>query len=179
MPSVDQMIEDILRREGGFVNHPLDRGGATNFGVTQQTLSRYLGRKASVEEVRNMSRDLAKTIYEQNYYLGPGIHRLPESIQPFVFDSGVNHGPRRAIRFVQNVCNDAGFGPIDVDGAVGPQTERVTKFAEKHMGEAFLAALIEERRNFYLLIVENNPSQEVFLRGWMNRIKEFEEELTA
>lgn len=174
MPGMDQMIEDIIRREGGFVSHPLDRGGATNFGITQQTLSHYLGRAASVKEVRNMSRDLAKAIYEQNYYLGPRIHRLPERIQPFVFDSAVNHGPRRGIRFVQHACNDAGFGPIDVDGLIGPQTIRAAAAADEHMKEAFLQALIKQRRNFYHLIVENNPRQEIFLLGWLNRIKEFE-----
>jgi len=179
MPSVDQMIDDIVRREGGFVDHPLDRGGATKFGITQKTLSRYLGRAATVDDVRHLSRDLAHQIYEQSYFLGPGMQRLPELIQPFVFDSAVNHGPRRAIKFVQNVCNDAGFGPIDVDGAVGPQTVAAARRAADAMGQVFLEALVEERRNFYHLIVENDPSQAVFLQGWLNRVAEFEPEVPA
>lgn len=179
MSSVERMIDDILRREGGFSEHPLDRGGATNYGITQRTLSRYFGRAATVREVRELTPDLARDIYEQNYYLGPGIHRLPDLVQPFIFDSAVNHGPRRAIRFLQNVCNDAGLGPVDVDGAVGPQTVDAARRAVEEMGPVLLAALIEERRNFYHLIVQADPSQEVFLRGWLRRVKEFETEAVA
>jgi len=179
MTAIDEMVDDIFRREGGFVNRSLDRGGATNLGITQRTLSRYLGRAASVEEVRNLTRDLAREIYEQNYYYGPGINKLPDPVQPFVFDSAVNHGPRRAIRFVQHVCNDAGFGPIDVDGAVGPQTLAAAASAQAAMGDVLLEALVEERRNFYLLIVRNDPTQRVFLDGWLNRLGEFEKEEVA
>lgn len=172
--SVDQMLKDVLRREGGFVNHRDDKGGATNMGITIGTLSRYLGRAATIGEVKNLRRDTATTIYKQNYLFGPGIDDLPNSIVPFAFDSAVNHGPRRAIRFVQAVCNAAGFGPLSVDGAMGPQTKGAADKAEQAMGLWFLAALAEERRSFYKLIVERKPSQQVFFDGWMNRLAEFD-----
>lgn len=172
--SVDQMIDDIIRREGGFVNHPADRGGPTNFGITQKTLSQYLGRAATVEEVRALQRDVAEDIYRKDYYVAPRIDTLPARIQPFVFDSAVNHGPRRAVRFVQQVCNQAGFGPLDVDGICGPNTRRVAAQADRVMGDWLLAALVEQRRNFYHAIVRADPSQDVFLDGWLNRIAEFD-----
>lgn len=178
MQTVEDMIRDVLRREGGYVNHPNDRGGPTNFGITLKTLSNYIGRAALVSEVKNMSPDLAADIYEQNFYYGPGIHKLPEAIQPFIFDSAVNHGPRRAIKFVQSVCNQAGYTPpLDVDGAMGPATRRGAIWAQTEMKSFFLQALLEERRNFYHVIVQNRPSQEVFLRGWLNRINEFEQDI--
>jgi len=178
MPSIEKMIDNILRREGGYVDHPADKGGPTNFGITQATFSRYIGRAALVKEVKNMDEEIAREIYERNYYYQPGINRLPESIQAFIFDCAVNHGPRRAIKFVQSVCNQAGREPpLSEDGAMGPNTRKSAEWAEANMGEVFPKALFEERRNFYLLIVENNPSQKVFLNGWMNRVKEFEEEL--
>lgn len=178
MPTVDEMIDDILRREGGYVNHPADRGGPTKFGITQKTLSAYIGRVALAKDVENMSEDLAREIYERNYFNGPRIDRLPEAIQPFIFDCAVNHGPRRAIKFVQSVCNQAGFSPaLDVDGAMGPQTRKAAEWAQQEMGDVFLKALLEERRNFYRVIVEHNPSQAVFLNGWMNRVNEFETEV--
>ncbi len=177
MPDIDKMIDDILRREGGFVDHPDDRGGPTKYGITIGTLSRYIGRAALRSEVENLSEDVARDIYERNYYIGPRIDRLPESIQPFIFDCAVNHGPRQAIRFVQSVCNQAGYTPqLSVDGAMGPNTLKGAEWADKEMGDIFLKALVEERRNFYYAIVEARPSQEKFLKGWLNRVNEFDRE---
>lgn len=172
--SVDDMIDDILVREGGFVDHPHDRGGPTNFGITQATLSGYLGKPVTREKVQNLNVDLARDIYETQYYIAPRINNLPEPIQPFVFDCSINHGPRRAIRFVQKVCNDAGFGPLIIDGVVGPATRLAADTALERMGDWFLAALVEERRNFYKAIVRNDSSQDVFMKGWMRRADEFD-----
>jgi lysozyme family protein len=172
------MIDDILRREGGFVDHPVDRGGPTKYGITQKTLSAYLGRAALTSEVNSLSEDVARDIYERNYYFAPRIDRLPGLIQPFVFDCAVNHGPRRAIKFVQSLCNQAGYQPLlSEDGAMGPNTRRAAEWAQREMGPVFLQALVEERRNFYRLIVRSDPSQQVFLAGWMNRANEFAEEI--
>lgn len=174
MRTVDELIDDILRREGGFVDHPSDRGGPTKFGVTQKTLSAWLGRPVSVDEVRNMEESTAREIYERDYYTGPRIDTLPEEIRPLVFDCAVNHGPRQAIKFVQRVINLAGFGPVAVDGALGPKTREAARTAQAEMGCLFNNAILEERRNFYRMIVARDQSQEVFLAGWMNRAKEFE-----
>ncbi len=174
MVSVEAMIEDVIRREGGFVDHPADRGGPTRFGITQATLSQHLGHAASVAEVEQLSLGQARQIYRRDYYQAPQIDQLPEAIQPFVFDSSVNHGPRRAIRFVQQVCNLAGFGPLVVDGVCGPETLRAAHDAARAMTDWLLAALVEERRNFYQAIVRDDPSQAVFLDGWLNRLTAFD-----
>jgi len=171
---VDRLIDDLIGREGGFVDHPADRGGPTKFGITQRTLSHYLGRAATVAELRRLDREVAEEIYRKHYYTAPRIDTLPERVRPFVFDAAVNHGPPRAIRFVQQVCNQAGFGSLDVDGICGPNTRRAAAEADRVMGDWFLAALVEERRNFYRTIVKADPSQEVFLDGWLNRIAEFD-----
>jgi lysozyme family protein len=172
--SVEAMIGDVIRREGGFVDHPADRGGPTKFGITQAALSRQLGRAATAAEVEGLSLDQARQIYRRDYYQGPRIDRLPERIQPFVFDSAVNHGPGRAIAFVQQVCNLAGFGELVVDGVCGPLTIRAAHDAAWAMKDWLLAALVEERRNFYQAIARADPSQAVFLEGWLNRLAEFQ-----
>ncbi len=175
MTDVAKLIDDVLRREGGFVDHPADRGGPTKFGITQKTLSDYIGRAALRSEVTNLSEDVARDIYERNYFYAPRIDRLPEPIQPFLFDCAVNHGPRQAVRFVQRVCNAVGRQPpLIEDGAMGPNTRRGAEWAQAQMGELFLAALVEERRNFYYLIVQMRPSQRAFLNGWLNRVAEFD-----
>jgi lysozyme family protein len=178
MPSIDEMINDVLRREGGFVDHPSDRGGPTKYGITIKTLSSYIGRAALRSDVENLSEDVARDIYERNYFVGPRIDRLPADIQPFIFDCAVNHGSRTAVKFVQSVCNEAGYQPpLDADGAMGPNTRKAAEWAQESMGGFFLKALIEERRNFYHMIVAARPSQEVFLKGWMNRVNEFDTEV--
>jgi len=173
--SVESMINDIIRREGGFVDHPADRGGPTNYGVTHKTLARYLGREITREDVRNLSRELAAEIYRRAYYLEPRIDALPAGMRAFLFDSAVNHGARRAIKFLQQVLNGAGFGPLGVDGLAGPKTRRRAKEADDAMGPWLFAALAEERRMFYRLIVERDPSQRVFFNGWMKRVAEFDQ----
>lgn len=172
--SVEGMIDDVIRREGGFVDHPADRGGPTKFGITQATLSRHLGRPATAREVAGLSDDVAREIYRHHYYEAPQIDRLPPRIQPLVLDAAVNHGAPRAIRMVQRVCVAAGFGPLRIDGVVGPRTRRVADACERAMGDWLVAALVEERRNFYHGLVARDPGQRVFLDGWLNRIAAFD-----
>jgi len=163
--AVAGLIKRVLKREGGYVNHPADRGGPTNFGITQKTLSAWLGRPATIQEVKSLTVATAIEIYAQLYYSKPRINKLPTQIQEFIFDSSVNHGPKRAVRFVQKICNLCRFGPLVVDGIVGPKTIRAAFAAQEEMGVWFLAALLEERRQF---------SQEVFRAGWLNRVDEFD-----
>jgi lysozyme family protein len=172
--SVEQLIDDVLRREGGFVDHPADRGGPTRHGITQATLSRHLGRSATVAEMRHLSQDVARDIYRRDYFEQPRIALLPARIQPVLFDAAVNHGPARALRFLQRVCNDAGFGPLDEDGIAGAATRAAAVAADQVMGDWLAAALAEERRDFYHQIVASDASQKVFLAGWLNRLAEFE-----
>ncbi|MEM7047234.1 MAG: glycosyl hydrolase 108 family protein [Pseudomonadota bacterium] len=170
------MIDDVISREGGFVNHPDDRGGATNYGITQATLSAWLGRRARLAEVQNLDIDTARAIYARRYLSAPRIDTLTQRIVPFVFDTAVLHGPRSAIRLLQRVLNRAGFGKVCVDGVIGPQTRKACEAADRVMGPYLLDALCEQRRAIYHRIVARNPSQKVFLRGWLNRLKHFKDE---
>jgi lysozyme family protein len=170
---IDQLITDVLKKEGGYVDHPADRGGPTKFGITQSTLSRFLEKAATIEEVKGLDIATAHDIYELHYYRAPRIDKLPDGIQPFVFDCAVNHGPRRAIRFVQRVCNDAGFGPLAEDGQMGPKTKAVASSCYETMQEWMLTALVQERQMFYGNIVAHDESQRVFLKGWLARARSF------
>jgi lysozyme family protein len=170
--TIEQLLEDILRREGGFVHHPADKGKATKYGITQRTLSKHLGHEVSVEEVKALDKELAKEIYKADYYYGPRIHTLPEELQAQVFDIAVNSGPRKAVSMLQEVLNMAGF-ECSVDGMIGPGTRKQAEAAQQAMGPLLNNALCEFREHFYRSIVASNPSQGVFLEGWLNRAKEF------
>jgi len=170
---VAEMINDILRREGGFVNHPADRGGATNFGITQRTLAAWRGTAVTVDDVRNLAKEEARRIYDSNYYSRPGIDRLPELVQPMVFDMSINHGPATAIKLLQEVLNDTG-NPCDVDGGIGDETIRCANKAALDLGDALVNKLVARRIALFQAIVEGDASQKVFLAGWLNRAREFE-----
>lgn len=176
MANYDAIINRILLEEGGFVNNPKDKGSATNFGITQATLASYLHRPVTVDEVRTLDVNLAKEIYISQYITGPRLDTLYEIDQHLadqVVDIGVNSGPRNAIKMLQRVVNSAGFGPIDVDGALGPGTRDAVDKAFSAMGDYLNNALVEERVNFYNQIVARDPSQGTFLAGWTNRAQSF------
>ena len=100
--TLDDMIAAVIRREGGYVDHPADRGGPTKYGITQATLSGWLGRAASANDVANMSEATARDIYKANYFIKPGFDAIPDpALQALMFDFGVNSGPAAATKALQ------------------------------------------------------------------------------
>ena len=170
--SVERMIDDILRREGGFVNHPNDRGGPTNFGITQRVLASWRQREVSVSEVRDMLLAEAKDIYRTEYCTRPKIDRLPALVQPVVFDMSLNHGPGTAIKLLQQVLNETGQA-CDIDGGIGAETLACAQAAAAAVGGALVEKLVDRRVAFFNAIVAGDASQQVFLRGWLRRANEF------
>jgi len=144
MHDVRRLAEEIVTREGGFVNDPNDPGGATNFGVTIHTMRRLgldLNGDGQVDEadVRALSRAQAVDIFVNHYYHRPRIDALPPVLQPSVFDMHVNAGAN-AVRILQRLLVDMGYD-IAVDGAIGPQTVRAAQAAARaapdHIADAY------------------------------------------
>lgn len=96
MANFDACLAIVLRHEGGYVDHPRDPGGATNLGVTIGTLSQWLGRKATKDEVRALTVEKVKPIYKRNYWDAIGGDMLPAGVDLAVFDPAVNSGVGRA-----------------------------------------------------------------------------------
>lgn len=175
MLTVDQMIEDVIKREGGYVDHPADRGGPTKYGITQKTLDGWLNsldatiRKYWPVDVRHLKQKEAKTIYGALYYKDPGINQLPRRVQPLAFDAAVHHGPAQAVKMLQAACAQAGYDPGPLDGIVGTRTIEAAHRYDRAMLDDYLSM----RADFMRAIVARDPSQAVFLAGWLNRLKEF------
>lgn len=183
--TVDQMIDDLIEREGGFVNLAADRGGPTNMGITQATLDAWnrahperhkftpdeipedwkWGPNGFPLHVRDLSQYDAERIYRQTYYLDPKIDHLPEPWQPLVFDWAVHSGPATAIKGLQKLLR-----VIAIDGIIGPKTIA----AARDVLNSPLVDYLRYRREFCEALCARDPSQEVFLRGWLNRIDELE-----
>ncbi len=184
MPTLDQLAAEIVRREGGFVDHPNDPGGATRHGVTLHTLRRLdldLDGDGSIDadDVRRLTVEDAIAIFKDQYFRRPGLWRLPEPLHPSLFDMQVNAGAN-AGRLLQRVLNDSGFGPVTVDGVIGPKTAAVAHAAHSAMGPLLVDAYGIARRDYYYAIADARPKLRVFARrrdggkgGWIRRAEEF------
>lgn len=181
IPTIEEMLDTILKHEGGFVNHPNDRGGATNFGVTIREYGEWIGRPATIQDMKNMKKEEARDIFRKKYYTKPDIDQLtPAQLQPVVFDACVLYGPKRAIIFLQKIVNE--FGNVakkdqwetEMDGVLGPHTRKLVKeICDEYTWEDVNNAYVEERIRFCEAIVRNRPSQKVFLKGWTRRANSF------
>jgi lysozyme family protein len=170
--SVDKILWEIIRKEGGFVNHKNDRGRATKYGVTQSTLSNWIGREATIEDVKLLTKDDAFEIFYKLYYEAPNIDDLPEQIQPIITDMSVNHGPKNAIKMLQEVIKACGL-TIGIDGICGPGTAKTAAELWRMIGSDMINKIVMRRLAFYDAIVKNDASQKVFLSGWRNRATSF------
>ncbi len=159
------VIGGILRREGGFVDNAVDKGGPTNMGVTLATLSEWLGRPATVGELKHLSENEARSIYTSMFLAKPGLTTInDERLRSLVLDCSVNHGPLNAIKLLQRALG------VSDDGILGPATKQA--LFQSDFSRLYFR-LCAERVRFYGHILHANPSQTVFAEGWMNRVAEF------
>lgn len=172
---VQKLVGHVIGKEGGYSDHPADRGGPTRWGITQQ-VARAFGYKG---DMRTLPRDTAVAIYTRRYWTDIGLASVAE-IAPDVavemFDIGVNMGPRVAVEFLQrslNALNREGrnYPDIAADGAIGAMTIASLKHFVAKRGVIGLIVLLKAvmtlRAARYIEIAEENPTQEAFLFGWL------------
>lgn len=166
----NEIIDDILMREGGYVNHPADRGGPTKFGVTIKTLSAWRGRPQTAADVEALSEREAREIYREEYIVRPGFLAIEnEKVRSLVIDCAVLHGPKNAVKMLQQAAR------VFPDGIFGPNT----KAAVNRMTASVLyCRLCAARIRFIGDLLRRDQSQHVFAAGWANRVAEFIEEAT-
>jgi lysozyme family protein len=143
----DQCLDEVLRHEGGYSDHPSDPGGATNMGITRKTLARW--RKVSPWwnlpklAVAQLARDEAARIYRASYWERIKAGSLPPGLDLAVFDYAVNSGPDRAVRALQ-----VELGTV-ADGHIGPLTLEAVRVQIDNSGAGGLIdALCTRRLNF-------------------------------
>lgn len=183
MQSVREIAEEIVGREGGFVNDPDDPGGATKYGVTIHTMRRLRmdmdgDGDVDVADVRRLTKPEAVEIFIKHYFERPRIAELPKTLQASVFDMYVNAGGN-AIKILQRLLTQMHF-PCVVDGALGPNTIRAAmdawRVAPDHLADAYGIA----RRNYYFALADRRPASRKYARsraggkgGWIKRAEEF------
>jgi len=164
------IIKNTLAHEGGWSDHPSDKGGATNFGITLRTYQLAYP-NATKEDLRNLTLGEAATFYEA-YYDKFKVDAYPESIRDIVFDLFVNHSPKTAAKIIQRALARMG-APITVDGQIGPQTLSAADVAATHAPKEFRTALNDTRQEHFDKLIAKDPSQAVFKKGWKRRVDSF------
>jgi len=177
--NVEQLIGRVIGVEGGYSNHPSDRGGATKWGVTEQT-ARAFGYPG---DMRVFPRETAVEIYRKRYWTDPRLDRVAEqcpALAAELFDTGVNMGPGTAVKFLQralNVLNRRGrdWPDMAVDGALGSITLNALATFIEHRGAAGETALIKACDALqcvrYIELCEARAANEDFAYGWIaNRV---------
>lgn len=176
---IDQLIDDVIGREGGYSNHPADRGGATRWGVTE-AVARAHGYRG---DMRDFPRADAVEVYRRIYWIKPGFDQIATrapKIAAEMFDTGVNMGPGTATGFLKRTLNALNRGEVDYDDVGStPIIDAATLAAldafmakRGHGGEAILLKAIEALQGErYVHLAETRPANEAFLYGWLaNRI---------
>lgn len=168
------MIDRLIAREGGFADHPKDKGGPTKYGITLRLLQAWRRRQGlavpeTPTDVRTAMRALTKSEARQIYRVmfverwRLGAIASP-ALREHVLDAAVLHGPDRAVKWLQRV---AGVKP---DGIIGPRTAAALKAKKaRDISIAFAA----ERIRFIGRVISRNPAQAVFAQGWLARATMF------
>lgn len=178
--NIEQYLDDLIKREGGYVNNPADHGGATKYGITE-AVARANG---FIGNMKDLPLDVAKAIYKKQYWTSPRfdqVNTISSLVAEELLDTGVNCGTGFAKPLLQRALNllnnqgKAGFPDLVVDGVYGSTTLGALKtyLAKRGKdGETVLVRVLNIMQGQrYIEICERNPSQEQFFYGWIsNRI---------
>ena len=179
-------------REGGYVNDPADRGGETHAGISRRFHPGWAGWQIIDQIKRDHPEDfmkrvddserltqLAKDLYRQHYWAPIRGDEIPnQQIANKLFDTGVNQGVARSVKYLQEGLNllnrnQQNYADVDIDGRLGNQTlTTLGEFLQLENGRAdYLLKLMNlMQANSYIEIMRRDSSQERFARGWLNRV---------
>ncbi len=185
MANFDWAVEVVLHHEGGFVDHPDDPGGVTNFGISL----RYLQTRGDLDnddlvdgdldgdgdvdrdDIVKLSRADAIELYRSGFWTPNRCGEIQSGILATkIFDMAVNMGSRQAWRIVQRACNrhPAITRKLVIDGIVGKNTLSALNSLTRQ-DYLLLGAIREEQKSFYLKLIDRKPRLDAFRLGWMRR----------
>lgn len=169
--------------EGGESDHPDDGGGLTKYGVSLKFLGGLSGTQSNRDVLERMgirlpitrqviydlTRDQAASLFRWQFWDKLRLSLIPLRPAVVLYDAAVNSGPAQSVKLAQRGYNRCvAYGqPLVVDGIMGPATRAAMQLADT---DKCLSAMLDAREAFFQAIVANNPSQQVFLRGWINRV---------
>ena len=155
----DACLKEVLKHEGGYVDHPADPGGATNRGVTKKAWEEYVGHEVSKDDIKALTVEDVTPFYRKRYWDACKCDNLHAGVDYVVFDVAVNSGTGRAAKFLQEAV---GATP---DGSIGPRTIAA---AETFGANLIINKMCDRRESFYRSL----PTFPTFGKGWLRRSEE-------
>jgi len=155
----EKSLAELLKHEGGFVNHPSDPGGATNLGVTQAVWEDWIDRSVSEENMKALTPAKVAPLYREMYWDRVKGDKLPSGVDYCVFDAAVNSGASRAAKWLQTTV-----GAV-ADGAIGEQTLKQVLLTNPLM-------LIDKYSANRLAFLQRLSTWPTFGKGWERRVEE-------
>lgn len=178
--SIQRIINDIIKKEGGYVNHPDDRGGPTNFGITLKLYQKY-NPFATITDLQRLTEADAYSIYEKEFYIMTridAVFALAPLVAEELLDTAVNMGPSVAIKFLQRVLNaynlkQTVYPDLRVDGNIGNATLAALDSCLRYRGASKAELSIVKAMNClqgarYIELAERREHDESFVYGWIN-----------
>ena len=152
----DTCLYEVLKHEGGYVDHPADPGGATNLGVTKQAWEEYVGREVTKDDIKALTVEDVTPFYRKRYWDACKCDDLHAGVDYVVFDVAVNSGTRRAAKFLQEAVS------VTPDGSIGPRT---LSAAADFGPNLIINRICDRRESFYRAL----PTFSTFGKGWLRR----------
>lgn len=163
--TVDEILDDLMRREGGYVDHTADRGGCTKYGITRETLTIWRGGVITCADVQALTEVEARDIYKAIYIEQPRLHVIADDqLRSLMIDYAVHSGAYRAVRALQIAVG------VLPDGKLGPRTEAALAAADVSL---VYRSVLRDRIGLIASILQRDTSQRVFAAGWVRRLAEF------
>ena len=169
MEYFERSFVNVIHYEGGYVNHPSDKGGATNLGITEAVAREngYAG------EMEYLPMETAKQIYKAKYWNTLNLDSVASKdwdIADRLFNIGVNMGINIAGKFLQRAINLFRTEQLALDGDIGDNTIHALGLLGLQELLLVLNIIKYQQAIRYVEIAEHNPSQRVFIKGWIRRV---------
>lgn len=159
-------MDIVFAKEGGYVDHPHDNGGPTNWGVTIKTLRAWRQEPVTKEDVKNLTRAEAEKIYAAWYAQPVRFDDLPLGVDLIAFDASVNSGPSRSAKWIQQAVG------VKADGMIGLITLDAISKADP-------VELINRACMLRMEFLKRHEDWPHFGKGWTNRVENIRKEAIA